>query len=70
MTVVATSNLLFKNQKLAIITAMNLNYLEIFALEKKKVYNLSMTLFNEVKKKADSKLILGNLNFRKKVKQL
>ena len=36
----------------------------------KKVYNLSMTLFNEVKKKADSKLILGDLNFRKKVKQL
>ena len=68
MTVVATSNLLFKNQKLAI-PAMNL-YLDIFALEKKRVYNLSMTLFNEVKKKADSKLILGNLNFRKKVKQL
>ena len=68
MTVVARSNLLFMNQKLAI-TAMKL-YLELFALEKKRVYNLSITLFNEVKKKADSKLILVDLNSLKKVKRL
>ena len=46
-------------------------YLEIFALEKKRDYILSMTLFiNEVKKKADCKLIFVDLNSRKKVKQL
>ena len=46
-------------------------YLEIFALEKKRNYILSMTLFkNEVKIEADCKLILVDLNSRNKVKQL
>ena len=44
----------------------------IFALEKKRDYILSMTLFkkNEVKKKADCKQNLVDLNSRKKGKQL
>ena len=39
-------------------------------MEKKRDYILSMTLFNEVKKKADCKLILVDLNSRDKEKQL